>query len=68
MCCAFVVHKCDGGGVCSSYIVCGVCCVFLCSIYAKVAARVVIIYVWTVVDACGDYICVHDGAYVPPHI
>ena len=47
----FVVHKCDVCGVCSSYIVCGVlsyAMLFLCVIYVKVAARVVIIYVCTV--------------------
>ncbi len=37
-------NTCDGVGVCSSYIVCGVSCAvfFLCSIYVKVAARVVL--------------------------
>ena len=52
--CINVIHSC---GVCSSYILCVLSCatLFLCVIYVKVAARVVII-------------CVHGGACVPPHI
>ncbi len=52
-----MVHTYDGGGVFIIYCVWGVkycvwrvivCCAVLCSLYVKVAARVVIIYVCTV--------------------